>query len=814
HMGFQSISSSARVSLALFVLLGAAAAAAALLIRLPASHASAVEFTAMLVLAAALGGRKLPLVKHLTGSESVSVSAGFAITFAAVLRLGPAGALLVGCLASVSASIYPKRRLFDSIQSILISAIASYLSGLTYLAVNGWTFEMRPVPTSLAIAGAVLATFAIESGGGAVQEALSRTEPVLQVWRERYLWTAPAYVGGAAAATLVVVAFGSDSIYLLFFAVPIGYVLYQSFATYAARAEAQIRRAESRRDVQESLAALYQATVKALVLAIDAKDQYTHRRILRVQRYAEATAERMGLDEGEMTGIGLAALLHDIGKLGVPEYVLLKPGKLTEEEFAKIKRHPEIGADILDAVEFPWPVIPAVKYHHERWDGSGYPRGLKHDAIPLGARILAVADVYDALTSSRSYRNAWTHAEALESISSQAGIQFDPRVVQAFAAVIDGVVAEMAAAGEGPLSESIERAESDTSKAAKAAVDIARTSAEAWALYEVSPTLSASLGLKETVDVLAKKLEAMYPGATCVFLLRAEGNRKLRAGAAVGPNHEFFLGAATVSQTSLSMQVVKSGEPYLGAYDKTDLLLSNSTTARWSDLGSAVILPIRCGASVLGTVNLYHSASGAFTAHDLQRLEMLAGRSGMAIYNGILHDRSRGQSETDSLTGLFNIRHLTSRIEERCASAEPFALLCIDMSSFKALNDTFGHHRGDKLLTAVGKLLRSMVARSGVVARYGGDEFLVVLDDADRRRALDCAAEIASRIADLDIGLNHADYGELKLAATVGVACFPDDGHDCSTLLCVADQEMYLSKTRRKLEGLSAPVPRGKQRAA
>ena len=136
----------------------------------------------------------------------------------------------------------------------------------------------------------------------------------------------------------------------------------------------------------------------------------------------------MGLDGDELEGLNTGALLHDIGKLGVPEYVLLKPGRLTDEEFAKIKKHPEIGAAILDPVEFPWPVLPVVKYHHEKWDGTGYPEGLEGEDIPLTARILAVADVYDALTSNRSYRNAWTHERALDVIQRRTpGTHFDPR---------------------------------------------------------------------------------------------------------------------------------------------------------------------------------------------------------------------------------------------------------------------------------------------------------------------------------------------------------------------------------------------------
>ena len=291
---------------------------------------------------------------------------------------------------------------------------------------------------------------------------------------------------------------------------PLGWVVYQNYATTVARTEEKQQHIEELQVSQEHLADLYLATIKSLALAIDAKDQYTHQHILRVQRYAVATAAHMGLDGSEMEAINTGALLHDIGKLGVPEYVLLKPGRLTDEEFAKIKKHPEIGASILDPVEFPWPVLPVVRSHHEKWDGTGYPDGLAGEEIPRTARVLAVADVYDALTSSRSYRNAWTHERACEVIRKDRGTHFDPVVADAFLEIIGHVVGQMAEEGDGPLVEAAV-GKTSSSKADQAARDIHRASSELWALYEVVQTLSSSLGLEETLEILGRKLEESCP---------------------------------------------------------------------------------------------------------------------------------------------------------------------------------------------------------------------------------------------------------------------------------------------------------------
>ena len=154
---------------------------------------------------------------------------------------------------------------------------------------------------------------------------------------------------------------------------------------------------------------LYLSTVETLAMAIDAKDDVTHNHVRRVQAYAMGLAKELGVtDELTLKAIEAAALLHDTGKLAVPEHILNKPGKLNEAEFEQMKRHVDVGADILSLVEFPYPVVPIVRCHHESWDGSGYPRGVRGEDIPIGARILSVVDCFDALTSDRPYRAAMT----------------------------------------------------------------------------------------------------------------------------------------------------------------------------------------------------------------------------------------------------------------------------------------------------------------------------------------------------------------------------------------------------------------------
>ena len=364
---------------------------------LPPVKAQGWEVALFLALAVIAYGKKIALMRHMGQGDGGSMSLGSAITFAALLRFGPQGALVVGTLGCLSSCLWPHRqRGFQLAFNVAVAAIASWLAGLTFLSLNGGQLDLHPVLTVPAVAAASLVYFGLNTLATAAVIALCAGLTVASVWREHFLWTAPGYFAGACVGTLAALVCGSRSWLLLLFVTPVAWLTYQAYALYANRAE------ERQRHI-ESLADLYLGTIKSLALAIDAKDQYTHQHILRVQRYAVAIAKQMGMTGGDLEAVNTGALLHDIGKLGVPDYVLLKPGRLTDEEYAKIKKHPAIGAAILEAVNFPWPVLPVVKSHHERWDGTGYPDGLKGEAHssqrphPRRRRCLRCADLVPLL---------------------------------------------------------------------------------------------------------------------------------------------------------------------------------------------------------------------------------------------------------------------------------------------------------------------------------------------------------------------------------------------------------------------------------
>ncbi len=380
------------------------------------------ELPLFMVMAVLAGGKKVNLLRSKDESGSGNLSLLFPIAFASLLRLGAEAGALTALAGSIAAGLYPKRQpAHQFFFNVSLGIMESFFAGVAFYAMNGRALTLSLTDSLPGITVACLIYYAINTGGVAMIIALCTSQNPVKLWRQSFFWMAPSYFAGAAISAFALFVFGSRIGIAVLFLAPVAYMIYQSYAVYIARAEEKQQHIEALQENQAHLADLYLATIKSLALAIDAKDQYTHQHILRVQRYAMAIAREMGMEGNELEGLNTGALLHDIGKLGVPEYVLLKPGRLTDEEFSKIKMHPEIGAAILNPVEFPWPVLPVVKSHHEKWDGTGYPEGLAGEAIPRTARVLSVADVYDALTSNRSYRAAWPHERAMEVIIKRLG---------------------------------------------------------------------------------------------------------------------------------------------------------------------------------------------------------------------------------------------------------------------------------------------------------------------------------------------------------------------------------------------------------
>src|SRR3989442_8809267 len=224
---------------------------------------------------------------------------------------------------------------------------------------------------------------------------------------------------GTAAASLSLLLIGQIGLVSCVVVPPILLLAVLVYRSYKSQVSENLKRLD---DLMQG----HLSTIWALALAIDAKDPHAQGHTRRVQAYALELARRLKVPRQDLEAVRAAALLHDIGKLAIPDHLLNKPGKLSDMEYQKVKAHPSVAADIRANVHFPYPVLPAVRHHHERWDGSGYPDGLRGEEIPLAARILTVADSLEALTSDRAWRGRKSPQEACSLIEAWAGIQFDP----------------------------------------------------------------------------------------------------------------------------------------------------------------------------------------------------------------------------------------------------------------------------------------------------------------------------------------------------------------------------------------------------
>ena len=362
----------------------------------------------------------------------ISISETF--LFSAVLIFGPSAGVMTVLLDAAIINLKMARTglsLERALFNLAAPSLALWL-GAHVLALAGVTPVGNGPPIALPklIGPLVLFTlvyFAFNSGLVAVAIGLARKISPYKVWQEHFAWLSLNYFGGASISSLLVVVYSKDQAWtFIAVVVPLLLILYLTFRASMARV------ADANHHIAE-LNQLYLATVQTLAAAIDAKDQVTHGHIQRVQHYARELSLAVGVrNDIQLKAIQAAAVLHDTGKIAVPESILNKPGPLTEAEFAIMKQHAAVGADIISSVNFPYPVEPIVRYHHENWDGTGYPEGLVGTAIPIGARILAVVDCFDALTSDRPYRGKLSDTEALKILIDRRGVMYDPLVVDTF----------------------------------------------------------------------------------------------------------------------------------------------------------------------------------------------------------------------------------------------------------------------------------------------------------------------------------------------------------------------------------------------
>lgn len=740
-----------------------------------------------------------------------NMSVNFLFIMLGVLELSFGETLVIGFAAVLVQSYtrsHPKpiHVLFNLSQIPVGTAVAF---GVYRLAASRIPHAEEP----LALLAVAIAYFAFNTLVMSVIIRLTEGKPLLKVWSECYFWSFSYYLGGAAIVGVVSFLnrhIGWQSSLLV---LPPVHLIYRSYRLYVGKLEDEKRHVEQ-------VSNLHLRTIETLALAIEAKDHMTHDHLQRVRIYAMELAKELGLNEDETEALRAASVLHDIGKLAVPEHIISKPGKLTPEEFEKMKIHPIIGAEILEQVEFPYPVVPIVRAHHEKWDGSGYPNGLQGEAIPVGARILAAVDCLDALASDRQYRRGLPLEEAMARVAEEAGKSFDPRVVEILQrryAELEKLARDEGSKKPAKLSKDVkvERGLAPAAGFAKSASPVAQDQdsrrdylgqiaaarQESQMLFELSQEVGVSLSLGDTFSMLSVRLKRLVPHDSMAAYLKQDN---LLVPAYVnGDNFRLFSSLKIPIGEGLSGWVAQNNKPILNGNPSVEPGYLNDPT-KYSTLCSALAVPLEGISGVVAVLALYRAQQDGFTKDHLRILLAIGSKLGMTIENSVKYRVAEDSATTDNLTGLPNARSLFLHLEHeiaRCDRADlPLAVFVADLDGFKQVNERLGHLKGNKLLQVFAEGLKKSCREHDCPARMGGDEFAVVVPGL-RESA---TAEIADRLRGILAQAGRAVCGDATVSLSVGHAFCPADGDSAEQLLAAADRRMYSIKHSRLAKAAQA----------
>lgn len=734
-------------------------------------------------------------VKVPTIPARLSVSETF--VFAAVLLYGPAAATMVVALDSLVISLWiyrTSRRGIRVLFNLSAPAVAVWIAAQVFFRLAGIEPLVRAPQPILSLLFPLLALaviyFLLNSWLIAWAVASEQTSSAATVWRRNFFWLSLNYFSGASVAALLlpyIQAPGAGFIRVLGILLPLLLISYLTFKTALGRVD------DATRHLSE-LNRLYLSTIETLAMAIDAKDQITHGHIRRVQIFAVGLANAMGVNEpAQIKAIEAAALLHDMGKLAVPEYILNKPGPLTPAEFEKMKLHASVGADILSAIDFPYPVVPIVRHHHENWNGTGYPDGLKGSEIPVGARILSVVDCFDALTSDRPYRPRLSDADALRILAERRGIMYDPLVVDTFARVYRDITPseEEVSLTTGLSALSRGTTASTVMQPARASRldDISASTEEMLSLYELARSLSGRLNLADAADIISKHLRRLVPATTSVFFLYDEVADNLLAAHASGENASHFaelrieMGQRLTGWVAANRQTILNSDPMLD--------LGEVARALRPPLKSCLSTPLTVGAQLVGVLTVYSTHRDAFTEDHRRLVEVVARQVSLTVRQGVEFQQDNSEKFHDQLTGLPNRQHLERFLASELSSSGglPCTILLVHVTWANGRTGSRGS--ADYLYGQVAERMRRALRGADLLFRYDTDRFVVLLALTNA----DTAESVARRIVE-QCGEAGGDE-VLPISLRIGRATAPDDGVSLAELVSTAESRFGGSQNSR-----------------
>src|SRR5271168_3855760 len=710
-------------------------------------------FICYFVLAMLASGMKIKL-PGVTGTMSVI----FLFILIGIHELSIAETLVISLAGTLVQCYWRTRTRPKPIQVLFNVASMSTAVGVAAYAYRESAGILRDSPPLMLILAATV-FFVLNTAPVSCVIALTEGKSLRKIWSECYFWSFPYYLAGAAIAALTSLVQHYAGWQSSLLVMPVIYSIFRSYSVYLGLLAGEKKHVE------------------------------------------------------EVAALRAAAVLHDIGKLAVPEHILSKPGRLTVEEFEKMKIHPIVGGEILEQVRFPYPVVPIVRAHHEKWDGSGYPQGLKGDEIPIGARILSVVDCLDAVASNRKYRKALPLDEAMAVVAAGAGTQYDPQIVEILQRryvelermatkqtaeraklSVDLKVANGKAPASG-LERSIPIPRSGNGTSVDFLASIAAARQEVQMLFELSHDLGNSLSLDETLSVLAVRLKhliaydsiAIYASTNGELLPQYVGGNNFRALSSL----RIPVGSGISGRVAENRKCIVNGDPSLEPGYVSDSSVAGA-------LRSALSIPLEGTDGVVGVLTLYRAELDAFSRDQLRILMAISSKLALTMQNALKYRVAEDSATTDYLTALPNARslflHLDSELARAKRSNTALTVFVCDLDGFKQVNDRFGHLEGNRVLRLFADKLKETCREYDYVARMGGDEFVLVMPGLSAEAVTKKEAQLGLLAA----AAGREVCGHDVVSLSVGEAFYPDDAVDAEQLLVEADRRMYSKKQKHR----------------
>jgi len=753
------------------------------------------------------------------------VSGADCLAFLVLIIYGPAEAALLGAIDAFVCSKRIKPRplifLFNISNFVTSLFVAGRIFDWTKLSMSAhgataW-FGNSMVRFAIPLTALALAYYATNHVLSALMTKLVFGTAFTDTMCKRLPWEPMVYLAEAiAVGGVCYVVVNCDLItatVTLILAIPVPTLIYYTFKAYKERLEERDRHYKELTDINDSI-------LEMLAMAVDAKDQTTHDHLQRVKLFARRLGQIVGLSEAEINALKAGALLHDIGKIGVPAYILNKPGKLTQHEFEQMKMHTIIGADMLSNIKFGYPVVPVVRHHHERWDGKGYPDGLVGEQIPITARILTLVDCYDALRSDRPYHKAMTRDEALKYLDDNKAVFFDPNLVDIFVTQIDDLEAQ-AAQFKSEAKKSMHPAPAalrsavpatgfettDTSARRNRVTAALNTIAEAnqrvSELYEITRNLAGAFSLEDTSAILSNRLSKLMPFTTCAVSLFDANRSEFEIVHADGRHADRFYKRRLPISAGITGWVIQNRRPMYNTNPLLDLgFLDHDAAAEYK---AVMVFPLVKNEEPLGAIALYSTEIASYTSEYIQLMESVAQPIADSIHNALAFERARRAAITDPVTGLSNMAAFAACFEREQArstrSGMPLSVVVAAVNNLDQAAASSGRSAED-LMSALGRLVKARLRESDLIARNAPGSFILLLTDSGRNESLEVLARMHDAIAQGEQGA--------ALSIDIGAATSPDDGDTLDELLRRAGMRSLPVKevlTELGLTGSDLPEP-------